>query len=993
MKSKIRTIVVGILTIIFAALTIYTYQMFHLIGVESEFYLENINRIASSTKDDAVIVIDSGKQKIVKRTRTGQLDYLIEKQGKRGFQQAEEIAVKDEHEIYVLDTVLNEDGIHVEQQRILKYRDGKFVEEVFDYAYPSKKQERFDGKFQTLSYEKGRLYLIEREKNSFLLHSIDENEKKLKKERRYSFENADYLLHSFAYRDGKMFAVSKMGQIFRCLENNYESFYLPEEHLVKGQKNKEMSFPWEMKIDKDGSLYATDIGLRSVIKISPSKEIQFFKSKIARKENFLKQSLYYQLDVLHNEEIFVCGENALEKLDLSSRETRNFNKIEISKFQHWRSLGFFVAFVGLIISVLTLLYPFIKKIFFYFLTNPSMRVEISLFSFVAITAFFVSSMVIGNYNKRYEQELLDRISSTGMLVGEILDKDSIQKINSPVSFDTKDYQKIHEQLMRIIENEDAWDDPLYIDLYKVNNGVITTFANTSKQSVSYYPWNWVYDGSIEQKIFKTKKGVRYSGFQSNEGRHLFSLEPIFDEYDGKHKKVVALIEVGMNMDEFDRQNRKMVLKIILNTLSLIVVMMLLVRELITFLDLYRKWKERKQKEPEKPFISGNITRPLMFVIFFASNLSASFMPTYAASIYTPFLGISKDLASALPMTFEIIFIALGFVGGMLSERFGIKKMLNFSFIIFALGLLGCGLAQNVWQLTVGNSISGFGSGLGLVIINTYIGLLSSEKERKFGFASMGAATLSGINSAVLIGSGLGGLIGNRNVFYIGGMLGMLILLYIHGFVDSISVCKSRKEDTTKMNLISFLFKPQVFIYLIGVLIPYFASTYFVYYFFPIFGDKNGLSEVEIGQAFLLNGVWIVFLGPIISNIVLEKLGKVKAILMGFTLYILSFIAFGFKQTLLVALIVLVVMGISDSFSFTAQNVYFTSLKEVDHYGVNRSMGLYSLFDSLGQAVGPLLFSFVLSIGIFRGMTLLVGMLIVAVILFTLSNIRKRRFRK
>jgi MFS-type transporter involved in bile tolerance (Atg22 family) len=69
------------------------------------------------------------------------------------------------------------------------------------------------------------------------------------------------------------------------------------------------------------------------------------------------------------------------------------------------------------------------------------------------------------------------------------------------------------------------------------------------------------------------------------------------------------------------------------------------------------------------------------------------------------------------------------------------------------------------------------------------------------------------------------------------------------------------------------------------------------------------------------------------------------------------------------------------------------LKEVDHYGVNRSMGLYSLFDSLGQAVGPLLFSFVLSIGIFRGMTLLVGMLIVAVILFTLSNIRKRRFRK
>ncbi|MDR3156717.1 MAG: MFS transporter [Lactobacillales bacterium] len=982
MKINKKIIFLGILIITFIISTIFLFQFFRLTGVDSEISMESINEIIV-TKDGGIVAIDQAKSDIIKRTKTGKLDYLIKTDEKdRGFVQACEI-VENNEDLYVLDTILEEsNSVYVQQQRILKYTNGKFVKSVFEYTYPKKERKRSDGNFQSIAYENGSLYVVERQKDGFILHKVDEKIKKLHTVKRYDFADADHLLHSFVFKKGKMYALSKVGDIFQESKDGWNTLYKAENHSMKVNGKNENSFPWEMVVSDNGTIFATDIGTRTILKIAPSKKIQILKQTGIKNKPLNEQQLYYKLAIDKEDHLFLSSDNTLVEFNQKNGEVKKIEEVEIPFQQRIYSFSFIISFILLISTILLFSYLFIKQILPHFSFQAVGRLEISLFLFVTFTAFLISNMLINNYNERYKQDLLGQMSATAALVSSSIDDNALKEVNSPASFTTKSYAKLRKQLMKVIKDVKEHNPAMYIDLYKVNNGIIYTCANTNDQSGSYYPWEWEYKGGVEEEIYKTKKGKQRFGLESIEGQYIYALNPILDD----DNNVIGLIELGSNMDEYIRHNRQMIWKVVFGTMSLIVVMMLLVREILTFSTTYQKWKNSRQESLKKPLIYGNVVRPIVFAYFLASNFAASFMPVYAASIYTPFLGISRDVASAFPMTFEMLFVALGFVGGFFSKKFGIKRMLTISLTFFAVGLLGCGLAQNVWQLTAGNSLAGFGGGMAVVVTNVYIGSLASEKEREHGFTSVNAAVLSGINIGIIIGATLAGFVGNKNVFYISSLVALLILGYVHYFVDQIPV-REETDENSGMNFLKFLFKPKILIYLACILLPYLACGYFLHYFFPIFGAEKGLSELEIGQAFLLNGVWVVFLGPVIAKFILAKFGKAKSILTGLILYAVALAVFGFNPTLSVALIVLIVMGIADSFTFTAQNVYFTGLKEVEQYGVNKSMGIYSLFENLGQAIGPLLFSTVLMIGVSKGILLVCTILAFAGILFGLANIK------
>lgn len=48
--------------------------------------------------------------------------------------------------------------------------------------------------------------------------------------------------------------------------------------------------------------------------------------------------------------------------------------------------------------------------------------------------------------------------------------------------------------------------------------------------------------------------------------------------------------------------------------------------------------------------------------------------------------------------------------GKLSDIFGRKECLLFAYVVFGLGSLGCGLAQDIWQLIIARAVAGMGGG-------------------------------------------------------------------------------------------------------------------------------------------------------------------------------------------------------------------------------------------------------------------------------------------
>ncbi|MDR0690630.1 MAG: MFS transporter [Streptococcaceae bacterium] len=982
MKLNKRAIFLGSLIVFFSIIMFFTFYYFRSIGVNSQFVLEDINDIV--TTKDGRFIVNKAKKEVIKSSGNSQIEYSIKEDR---FDSASEVVDgKSSDDLYILDVEL--DGvsdIYVQKQRILKFTKGKFVDVVFEYKYPKKDLYRYEGNFQSLTYDNGNLYIIERQKKGFTLHKVDEKAKKLRKVKHFNFNNADKLLRTFVFKNDKMFALSKVGDVLQFFDDHWDVVYQAKDYQQQIKNKKIYSLPWDMVIANDGTLFATDIGSRSLLHINPiSKEVKYLKQENTKNKPLSDQPLYYHLAINDKNQLFLSGDSSVVNFNQNNGKVKKIDILEVPSTLRMYSFIFIASLSILALIALFVLFLFLKSTGNYFKKNPNIRLEIGALFFVTITAALVSNMIINNYNERYKNELLEGMNMVATLTSDILDKDAFEKINSPQSYETKAYSKIRGQIFDVIKNDNTLVEGSYIDLYKVDNDIIYTCTNTNRLSGSYYPWEWAYEGSPEQKIIQTKKGIKLIR-EMVEGSYIYVVNPIFDDKEN----VIGLIEVGSSIEEYLYENKQIVRKVILGTISLIVVIMLLTRELFVSSETYQEWKKVKQENIKKKFISGKVVQPLVFAFYFVNNLAAAFMPNYSALLYTPFLGISKDVAIALPMTFGVLFIGLGFVGGTLSERFGFKKILNISLVSFALGLVSCGLSKNVWQLIIANSISGFGIGLGLVVVNVYVSSLKDKEERESSFILNNSAIFMGVNTGVIVGAALANLIGYRNVFYIAFIIVMIILSYVYYFFDDIASKKTKTEAKT-IHFLKFLFKPRIFIYFIGVLLPYLACGYFLHYFFPIFGDDKGLSELEIGQAFLLNGIWVVFLGPVIAKFVLKKLGNVKTILLGLSLYAGAFASFSFNPTILIALVVLVIMGIADSFTFTAQNVYFTELKEVELYGVSKSMGVYSLFENLGQAIGPIIFSYIIMIGTRKGIIALCAVLLCLCLVFGFSNIFKAR---
>ncbi len=132
--------------------------------------------------------------------------------------------------------------------------------------------------------------------------------------------------------------------------------------------------------------------------------------------------------------------------------------------------------------------------------------------------------------------------------------------------------------------------------------------------------------------------------------------------------------------------------------------------------------------------------------------------------------------------------------GKLADIYGRKPLFLFGSVLFLLGSIACGVAQNMLQLIIFRAIQGLGAGAVMPIVLTIIGDIYGLRER---------AKVQGLFSGVwgissIIGPALGGLIVDhwswRWVFFINVPFGLLsALLLIIAFKEQVARQKARLD--------------------------------------------------------------------------------------------------------------------------------------------------------------------------------------------------------
>jgi len=484
--------------------------------------------------------------------------------------------------------------------------------------------------------------------------------------------------------------------------------------------------------------------------------------------------------------------------------------------------------------------------------------------------------------------------------------------------------------------------------------------------------------------------------ESSDSAYYYSL-PLNTEL-AKSSTASKTASININLSrEYIKQKS---LAIALDALTVLIIAFFFMVEITLFLLLYIKQEVRRmagqfnaavQNIKEKS-MDVEMIRPLAFFFFIASSMAVSYIPLIMSDLYQPLWGLPREVILGLPISAELLCVSLSIIiTGYIIERRGWRLPFLSGLIFMGLGLLLSGLAWNGLIFILARAITGIGYGFSWMAMRWLCTSSGTQEEKTQGLSGYNAGIYAGFNCGIAIGAMMADRIGFSQVFFIALIALLVVVFFVFKFVGQGEAEQTEAiPDSPGGKISSFLLDPGVIFFFLLITVPLAVCSMFMDYFFPLFGTSVGLSTSDIGRGFLIYGLCIVYLGPWLGGWVEQKMNAWTASVLAAFMTIASLGLFAWQGGALMALLVILIMGLADSFGIVAQNNYFLSLSATKKIGASKALSYYSTIRRLGQVLGPFAFGALAVLGAMQS----VGMIAVTCLgLLLLFAVLSRNFVK
>jgi MFS family permease len=268
---------------------------------------------------------------------------------------------------------------------------------------------------------------------------------------------------------------------------------------------------------------------------------------------------------------------------------------------------------------------------------------------------------------------------------------------------------------------------------------------------------------------------------------------------------------------------------------------------------------------DHPSSSGiDSVRPLSFLLFTAIFMSTSFIPIVMKDLYEPFWGLSLNMIIGLPISVEMLCAGIAtLLAGYLMEQVGWKPIFLFGLVLFSIGCLLSGLANDAVLFIGARGLTGLGYGFSLMSLRGYVNTATNEKQRTSGLSGLFSGLYAGVNCGVIVGAMLADRIGFTQVFFtaltIVISVGIISIFVSKNVILQVSMRRSVHQLTRlKPSIVRFLGNYKVLTFFGLIIIPTVVCSMFLDYYFPVYANERGISTSNVGRAFLMHGLLIVY---------------------------------------------------------------------------------------------------------------------------------------
>ncbi|NCN04169.1 MAG: MFS transporter [Spirochaetales bacterium] len=595
---------------------------------------------------------------------------------------------------------------------------------------------------------------------------------------------------------------------------------------------------------------------------------------------------------------------------------------------------------------------------------------------ILVVGSLSSLIIIPNFSGRYQDVVLQKISQMLQIIPQIVDAEGLKEMSSPEDYNSPTYRELRSNLMGAFnQNKDDWNRGYYFALYRIFDERLYGFMYMNGQINPYYPFDWLM-GPDEPGVYD----LAWQGEIATElvtdisGDWIYGVGPIFD----KEGKVIALFETGTDLYALQYENTQLIRNLILELFVILIVVILLVVEL-TFLGTLIEKRNSLGSFKALPDESSDgfngilFTRPIAYLLFTALSLSVAFLPILSSRLYVPQTGDVADVIIALPLVFETLGFGLAtLAAGFLAVKLSWQGLFYGGVLLSAMGLYGSAATITLSFLTVFRGIVGLGSGLAYMGLRSIINREQNSERRSIGFSNFYAGMTAGINTGLVVGASLADVIGFQTVFYVAALLmGVVFLLPLFiGLSKVVPLASTSITSASKRikDMFLFLFDIRIWVFFVSLILPTYIAGSYIAYYFPLFAEGLGVSTADIGRLLIINGLFIVYFGPVLSRTIERKIGNVWGSVLGSVFWGVALLIAAWSGSLGGAVIALILMGITEGFAVNTQNNVFLEFPSVEVVGADQAVGIYELMGKFGETLGPLIFGVSLLLGARFGLT-------------------------